>query len=111
VDNEVMRYINDVQDSRRELFLKLHNLVLKLYPDIGMKVSYNIPKYSYSNDEWVFVSYNKQGVTLHVGYKGNIPEFSARYPKFKTGKACVHFKPKDDIPWQDVEALIKQAVK
>lgn len=107
---DVQAYIDGVEDERRELFLKVQEHILSMYPDIDVKISYSILKYSYSEDEWVFLSYNKQGVTLHLGYKANLPKFKASYPKFKTGRACVHFKPKDIIPWQEVEALLKQAV-
>lgn len=111
MDSDVKAYIDSVNDERHDLYLKMHEVILEMYPDIAIKISYSIPQYSFSKDEWVFVSYNKLGITLHVGYKGNVPEFSKQYPKFKTGKACVHFKPKDVIPWEDIKKLIKQAIR
>jgi uncharacterized protein YdhG (YjbR/CyaY superfamily) len=111
MNEAVTEYIGRVTDERRELLLKVRDLILGIYPDIREEISYGILKYSYSRDEWVFASYFKRGVTVHVGYKGDLQGFKARHPGFKTGRACVNLSGKQDIPWQDLEALIRSAVR
>lgn|GEM_PF-1056454 len=108
---DIIQYIENVSDARKELFYRIHSIILRLYPAIQTAISYNIPKYYLSKEEWIFVSYNKQGISLHVGYKGKLLEFKAKNPGFSSGKACLHLTPKQDIPWQDVEKLIESAIR
>jgi uncharacterized protein YdhG (YjbR/CyaY superfamily) len=111
MNEEIKNYIDKVTDSRKELFYSIHDLIIRLYPDIESAISYGIPKYYYSANEWVFVSYNKKGVSVHVGYKGKLQEFRDKHPGFNTGKACLHLSPRQIIPWEDLEILITSAVR
>ena len=33
-----------------------------------------------------------------------------KHPKYKTGKGCINFREKDEIPEKDVKAVIRHAI-
>jgi hypothetical protein len=45
LNEEVQAYIESVQDERRPLLQKLQGLILDLYPDAEVLLSYKIPTY------------------------------------------------------------------
>ena len=106
---EVLGYIDYVTDERRGLLLKLQKIILHNYPDALVRISYGIVNYKLPTG-WTFLSYWKQGVSLHVGYLPLLADFKTKYPKIKTGKGSINFKLKDEIPWEYIESLIKQAM-
>jgi uncharacterized protein YdhG (YjbR/CyaY superfamily) len=109
MSKEIQDYIDSVQDERRILFLKLHELVFKLFPEVKIKISYQMPFYT-TTKGWLFLGYWKQGVSLHVGYLDELDNFRLKHPKIKTGKGSINLKLTDEIPWKDVGLVINKAL-
>jgi uncharacterized protein YdhG (YjbR/CyaY superfamily) len=110
MNTEIQQYIDSVIDERRILFLKLHHIILKLYPGIEPKISYRMPWYK-SKTGWIFLGYWKLGVSLYVGYLEELDNFKAKHPKIKTGKGSINLKLTEEIPWQDIEEVIQKALE
>lgn len=106
---EVQTYIDAVEDERRSLLLNFQAIILRLCPEAAIKISYQIPSYKVPTG-WVFLGYWKQGVSIYTGYSQGLADFRAKHPRIKTGKGSVNFRLKDEIPWQDVETLIADAL-
>jgi uncharacterized protein YdhG (YjbR/CyaY superfamily) len=109
MQTEIQQYIDSVTDERRDLLLKLQSLVVDLFPQVQKRISYQIVKYE-TKTGWLFLSYWKQGVSIHVGYLPLLATFKEKYPHIKTGKGSVNFKLKDDIPWDFLQQMIEQAM-
>jgi len=110
MNTEVQAYIDSVADARRELFLKLHDIIQQNFPEAAGKISYQIVGYKVKNG-WVYLGYWKQGVSIHVGYLPMLADFKAKYPKIKAGKGCINLKLKDEIPWEFIEQVIIKAMR
>ncbi|HPT72025.1 MAG TPA: DUF1801 domain-containing protein [Candidatus Cloacimonadota bacterium] len=106
---EIRTYIDSTQDDRRELFLELHELIIKLFPDVNIKISYKLPFYT-TTKGWIFLGYWKQGVSIYPGIIPSLEEFRKNNPKIKMGKGSINLKLKDEIPWQAIENVIREAM-
>jgi uncharacterized protein YdhG (YjbR/CyaY superfamily) len=103
--SEVQNYIVQVTDERRLLFLKLQSLIYNLYPNAVASISYGIVKYSLPSG-WGFLGYWKEGVSLYTGYIKALPDFVSKHPQIKTGKGSIKLKLTDEIPWEDIIAIM-----
>jgi uncharacterized protein YdhG (YjbR/CyaY superfamily) len=108
--DEVKRYIEAVQDERRPLLEKLQALILGLYPDAEVVISYKIPTYK-TPSGWAGLGYWKGGVSVYTNGAHNIAEFKAEYPKIKTGTGSINFKVTDEIPEPALEKVLARAME
>ena len=110
MNGEVRRYVEAVQDERRPLFDTLQALILGLYPDAEVVISYSIPTYR-AKSGWVGLGYWKQGVSVYTNGPHNIAEFKAEHPRIKTGKGSINFKVTDEVPVPALEKVITHAIE
>jgi uncharacterized protein YdhG (YjbR/CyaY superfamily) len=105
----VQEYIDKVMDERRDFLLKFRDLILKLYPRAEDKISFRIIMFKQGKG-WVGLGYGKHGATVYTQCIARIAQFHTKFPKIKTGKGCINFKLKDDIPWDELEDVIHVAM-
>lgn len=105
----VQTYIASVTDERRQLFDRLQALILGLYPDAEIALSYGVPTYKTPTGR-VHLGYWKHGVSVYPGSRP-IPAFQAACPAIKTSKGTISLKLSDDIPTEALTAAIRAAVE
>lgn len=110
MDKEVQQYVEAVPEERKPLFDKLHTLILGLYPDAEIVMSYKIPTYK-AKSGWVALANQKQYVSLYTNDENYIAAFKSKHPSIKTGKACINFKESDPVPLADLKKVIKHAIE
>jgi uncharacterized protein YdhG (YjbR/CyaY superfamily) len=110
VDEAVQRYIDAIPAEQRPLFDRLQSLVLELYPDAEVVISYQIPTYKARGGR-VSLGLWKDGVSLYTTDPQHIEEFKSRQPTIKTGKASVNFRLTDELPEEDARQVIKRAIE
>lgn len=108
MDPAVQTYIDAIPETHRPLFDRLHALILELYPNARVVISYRIPTY-YVGRRRVYLGLWKEGVSLHAIRGDLIEDFKQRHPSIKTGKGSLNFRLTDELPEADIRALIKQA--
>ena len=106
MNKEVQRYMDAVPEDRKQVVGKLHALIIGLYPNAEVDMSYKMPTYK-AKGGWVAWANQKRYVSFYTCGPHHIAEFKEKYPAIKTGKGCINFKPTDTIP----EAALKQVVK
>ena len=109
MNKEIDTYIAKAEDARRDLMIKLQDMILDKYPTAQTKISYGIPHYQLGAG-WVFLGYWKQGVSIYTGIIPSLNEFKQKHPKIKMGKGCINLKLKDSIPWQDIAKVLDSAM-
>lgn len=109
MDNAVNEYIDQADDARKELFQKLQALIFIVKPDIEIKMSYGVPKY-YCGRGFIYLGYWKQGVSIYPGKLVELESFRLKYPKIKTRIGTINIKLTDEIPWNELEEIIKIAL-
>ena len=102
-------YIEAGSAGQRELFGRLHDIILGLYPDSRQVIYYNLPTFKSGRGQ-VSLGFWKDGVTLYTTSPANIDPFRGARPKIKTNKASINFRLTDDLPVDDVQAVIRRAM-
>jgi uncharacterized protein YdhG (YjbR/CyaY superfamily) len=106
MDPAVQQYIDAIPDGHRPLFDHLQSLILELYPDAEIRISYQIPTYKVGRGR-VYLGLWKNGVSLHAV---DVKTFKQRHPSIKTGKGSLNFKLTDELPEADIREVIKRAI-
>lgn len=107
MDPAVQQYIAAIPERQRPLFDRLQSLILDLYPDAEIYISYQIPTYRVGRRR-VYLGLWKEGVSLHAVA---VEEFKQRHPSIKTGRGSLNFKVTDEVPDADVREVIKRAIE
>ena len=108
MNTEVVEYIQSVPGERIERFNTLHFLIIKLYPEVVVDMSYKMPTYRFS-DGWVALANQKNFISLYTCGYHHIESFKENNPQIRTGKGCINFKDKDDLPIKDIERVIRHS--
>lgn len=106
MDPAVQTYLDAIPETHRPLFDRLQSLVLDLYPDAVVGISYQVPTYRVGRRR-VYLGLWKGGVSLHAV---SVEWFKQRHPSIKTGKGSVNFRVSDELPEADIRDVIKQAI-
>jgi uncharacterized protein YdhG (YjbR/CyaY superfamily) len=106
MDPDVQSYIDAIPERQRALFDRLQSLILELYPNAKIGISYRIPSYKVGRRR-VYLGLWKGGVSLHAL---SVEGFKQRHPSIKTGKGSLNFKLTDELPEDDIRDVIKRVL-
>jgi uncharacterized protein YdhG (YjbR/CyaY superfamily) len=110
MNSEVERFIDAIPDDRRPLFDQLQEIILGMYPEADIVISYGVPTYR-AKSGWVSLGYWKGGVSIYTNGPHNISGFKEKHPEIKTGKGSINFKVSEKIPVADLKKVIRHAVE
>ena len=103
-------YFKAIPPERSERFNRLHAVILELYPDAQVDMKYKMPTYRVE-DGWVALANQKRYISLYTCGYHHIESFKQIYPGIKTGKGCINFKDKDDLPIKAIKQVIRHAMQ
>jgi len=110
MDEKVQRFFDAVPVKSKMYFDQMHKLVMTLYPEAQIRISYGIPVYR-AKSGWVGLGYYKDGVSIYTNGPGHLAEFKARHPKVKGGKGSLNFPNTEPLPLDDLHLIIVHAVE
>jgi len=110
MDREVQRYFDAVPQERRPLVHALHEMIMGLYPNAQVVMSYKIPTYK-AKSGWVALANQKHYVSLYTCGPHHIAELKAKYPAVKTGTGCINLKLTDSVPIAALKKVVKHAIE
>jgi uncharacterized protein YdhG (YjbR/CyaY superfamily) len=110
MDEAVQRYIDAIPAEQKALFDRLQSLILELYPDAEIAISYQLPTYKASGGR-VSLGLWKEGVSLYTTDPHHVDEFRSQHPAIKTGKASLNFRVTDELPEDDVKKVVNRAMQ
>ncbi|MDQ6636237.1 MAG: DUF1801 domain-containing protein [Candidatus Dormibacteraeota bacterium] len=102
MDDAVRGYIDAIAPDRRQLFERIHRLVLEAQPDAAVVISYQIPTYKVGRRR-LFVGAWQHGVSIYGWQQGRDAGFTARHPELKTSKGTIQLRPDDAAKISDDE--------
>jgi len=109
MDEAVQDYFDKVPEAQREKVEKLHSLILKRFPEANVDMQYKMPTYKYG-EGWVAVANQKSYVSLYTCSAMHLEKFRTAHPGIKTGKGCINFRAKDEIPEAAVQEVVEHAM-
>jgi uncharacterized protein YdhG (YjbR/CyaY superfamily) len=110
MDEAVRKFIDAIPADQRPLFDRLQTLILELYPDAEIAISYQIPTYKARGGR-ISLGLWKNGVSLYTTDPQHIDTFKSRHPSIKTGKASLNFRLTDELPEKDVREVVRLAIE
>ena len=96
--------------ARKSLFDRLGAVILDLYPEAEIDMTYRMPTYKAKNG-WVAIANQKHYVSLYTCGAHHLAELKRKCPNIKTSKGCINFKVTDVVPLAAVKDVIKHAVE
>ena len=109
MDKAVEAYLALVPNDRKLIVDTLHKLIVGLYPKASVDMRYKMPTYQVG-DGWVALANQKNYVSLYTCGYHHIATFKEKHPNIKTGKGCINLRPGDQLPLQDLKAVVKHAI-
>ena len=109
MDQAVSSYFDTVPETRRPHVMALHEAIIECFPDAKIDMRYRMPTYTYG-EGWVAIANQKNYVSLYTCSASHLAKFKETHPNYKTGKGCINFREKDEIPVADVKAVIRHAL-
>ena len=109
MNEDVRQYFDVVPDSRKPHVDALHAAIMDCFPKATVDMKYKMPTYSYG-EGWVAIANQKNYVSLYTCSAEHLAQFKKDYPNYKTGKGCINFRQKDEIPGEAVKAVIRHAI-
>jgi len=110
VDPDVRRFVNSASDERRTLYDTFERLILGMYPDARIGISYGVPTY-WAKSGRVGLAYWSGGVSFYPFGGDYLDEFRAKYPAIKTSKGTINFKVSEKVPVAALKKIIRQAIE
>lgn len=98
----VQAYIDGVDPTRRPLFDRVHELLLREFPGVDVVISYNMPTYVLG-DHRVYVAAWKHGLSVYGWGQGKDGGFTDRHPDLLTHKGTIKLSPKAAADILDAE--------
>ena len=110
VDPAVRAFIATVADERRELYDRLEGLILGMYPEARVGLSYGVPTY-WAKSGRVGLAYWSGGVSFYPFGGDYLDEFRAAHPSIKTSKGTINFKVSEKVPVASLKKLVRRAIE
>ena len=110
MNRDVNQYLAAVDAPRKAKVDALHALILRLYPAASVDMSYKMPTYRVG-DGWVALANQKNYVSLYTCGYHHIEGFKEKHPGIKSGKGCLNFRDRDELPLDDLETVIRHAIE
>ncbi len=104
VDRAVSDYIDQIAPEHRQLFGRLHRLILAAYPDVTVVLSYKMPTYKVGRRR-LYLGAWQHGLSLYGWPQELGAEFAARHPGVQTSKGTIRLRPEDAAAIPDDELL------
>jgi uncharacterized protein YdhG (YjbR/CyaY superfamily) len=106
---ELSDYLAAIPPDREQRFTVVRELIRRLYPVAKESMRYRMPTYE-TESGWVALANQKQYISLYTCGEQHLEAFKQRHPDIKTGKGCINFRNRDEIPLEALELVIKSAM-
>ena len=109
-------YLKGIPDHRLAGFNAILKLIRQMYPNAIESMKYKMPTFENGNHQgdkpgWIALANQKSYVSVYTCMEGHLVSFKERHPNIKTGKGCINFRDKDEIPLQDLKLVIASAME
>jgi uncharacterized protein YdhG (YjbR/CyaY superfamily) len=94
MDDAVRSYVDAIPAGHRELFDRVHRLVLEAHPDAGLRLSYRMPTFRVGKRN-LHVGVWQHGVSLYGWGSGHDAGFTERHPELLAGRGTIRLRPDD----------------
>ena len=94
MDDAVRGYVDGIAVEHRQVFDRLHRLIIETHPGAVVMLSYGIPTYKVGTRR-LYVGAWKHGVSIYGWQQGGDAGFTTRHPALRKGKGTIQLRPED----------------
>ena len=87
-------YVDGIAVEHRQVFDRLHRLIIETHPGAVVMLSYGIPTYKVGKRR-LYVGAWKHGVSIYGWQQGGDAGFTTRHPALRKGKGTIQLRPED----------------
>ncbi|PKF58336.1 hypothetical protein CW748_04025 [Alteromonadales bacterium alter-6D02] len=106
----IEEYLQDSSVIRKNRLEQIIHTIKTLYPTARESMRHKMPTFE-SSEGWVAVANQKHYISVYTCSAQHIDAFKLKHPTIKTGRGCINFKDKDEIPLKDLQIIIKSAME
>jgi uncharacterized protein YdhG (YjbR/CyaY superfamily) len=103
-------YVAALEPLRRERGEALDALIRTLVPDADVSIDFRMPHYR-RGEHFIAWASQKRCLSVYTCSAERSAAFRAKWPKIKAGVGCVNFKDTDPFPVDDLQTLVRDALK
>lgn len=111
MEEGVAAYIEAIPPENRELFDRVHRLILEASPDATVELSYNMPTYTVGQRRLHLGAW-KHGVSIYGWKRHGDGGFTSRHPEFQTSTGTIQLRSEnaDQISDDEIRGLARAAL-
>ena len=106
----VDKYYSDITDFRLNRILKIRRAFLKSDKGVRETFKYKMPTFE-KDGNWVALANQKNYISVYFCSEDLISNIKRKYPELNTGKGCVRFIDKNNIPLEELKKSFNRAMK
>lgn len=106
----IEEYLSNIPADRIDRFESILDLNKNYYPETKLTIRYKMPTLE-NGVGWISVANQKNYISVYTCRPENIEGFKKLHPKIKTGKGCINFRDKDEIPLEDLKLVVFRAME
>ena len=103
-------YLDSIPPDRRARVDSIRSLIHDMYPDAIESMRYKMPTFEY-RDGWIALANQKHHVSLYTCGEHHLTAFREKHPAISTGKGCIRFRDKDELPVTALKQVIRHAMR
>lgn len=103
-------YLAALEPLRRERGQALDALIRGLVPDVAIDIRHRMPMYQLG-EHFIAWASQKRCFSIYTCSAERSASFRAKWPTIKAGVGCVNFKDSDPFPVDDLQTLVRDALK
>lgn len=103
------KYFAACPPHRQERLFRIHALILDNFPDVDVSIENKMPTYK-NGPNWTALANQKHYISVYTCSRYIIADFIAKHPDIKCGTACLNFTDNTEIPYSDLEVVIRKAL-
>lgn len=85
MDHQINDYVNKLSESRKDIFIYLHELIIHAFPEIEIDLYYKMPTY-HLNKNWIAIGNQKHHISFYTCSEEHLKVFKSRFPAFNHKK-------------------------
>ena len=102
----MQRYVDGISPEHRPLFDRVAALIDAEHPGAETRLAYGMPTWVVG-DRRLHVGTWKHGLSLYGWREGEDGGFLDRHPGTRAAKGTIRLRPQDDVPDDDLRALVR----
>ena len=109
-EDPVDQYYSKIPENRLKRVQKIRRTFLKSQKGVKEILKYKMPTFE-KDGNWVALANQKNYISVYFCSEDLISNIKRKYPELSTGKGCVRFKDKNNIPLEELKKSFNRAMK